>query len=466
MTSELIREPALYIGGSWVPGGGSECEVEDPATEQTTGLVTQASATDVDQAVAAARDAFEGWRATSVDDRVKALRRLHDVITDRADRFAALITREQGSPPPLARSLHVDTPVNVIAKTADALEEFPFRQRRDGSVILREPVGVVAAITPWTMPLHQIVMKMVPALAAGCTVVLKPAALTPLTAFELARAVDAADFPPGVFNLVTGGGREIGDQLCRHPLIDHVSFTGSACVGRQVAAAAATTVKGLTLELGGKSASVVLSDVSDDLLAKAVELTVASCFLNAGQTSTALSRLIVPEARQPQVEELAAAEAAKYVPGKQLGPLISAGQRFVVEGYLEPGLAKAITGTVELPVKGYYVTPTVYSEVDPDSYLAQDEIFGPVLSILTAESDDHAIQLANNASYGPGRALWIADADRALDWAAQIRAGQVDVNAAPFNPRTPFGGYKHFGIRREIADYGIDDMLKLKAVQL
>jgi aldehyde dehydrogenase (NAD+) len=193
---------------------------------------------------------------------------------------------------------------------------------------------------------------------------------------------------------------------------------------------------------------------------------VASCFLNAGQTSTALSRLIVPEARQPQVEELAAAEAAKYVPGKQLGPLISAGQRYVVEGYLEPGLAKAITGTVELPAKGYYVTPTVYSEVDPDSYLAQDEIFGPVLSILTAESDDHAIQLANNSTYGPGRALWIEDADRALDWAAQIRARQVDVNAAPFNPRTPFGGYRHFGIRREIADYGIDDMLKLKAVQL
>ena len=466
MTRELIRERALYIGGEWVAGHGDGCEVENPATEEVTGAVTQASPSDVDQAVRAARDAFPGWAATSVDDRVAALRRLHDVITDRAEVFAALITREQGSPPPVARKLHVDTPLGVIGRTADALEEFPFQGRRDNSVIMREPVGVVAAITPWNLPLHQIVVKVVPALAAGCTVVLKPAALTPLTAFELMRAFEAAGFPPGAVNLVTGGGRSVGDQLSRHPGVDHVSFTGSTPVGRQVAAAAAETVKGVTLELGGKSASVVLSDVSDGLLAKAVKVTVANCFLNGGQTCTALSRLIVPASRLAQVEEAAAVAAGKYAPGERLGPLISAGQRKEVLSFLEPQGAKAVTSGVALPDKGYYVAPTVFSDVDPDSRLAQEEIFGPVLSILPADSDDHAVELANNSIYGLGGALWIEDSGRALDWAARIRTGQIDVNAAPFNPRAPFGGYKQSGIGREIGDYGIEDVLEVKAVQL
>ncbi|GAB3147223.1 aldehyde dehydrogenase family protein [Amycolatopsis stemonae] len=466
MTDELIREPALYIGGDWVAGHGEDSEVDNPATEAVTGVVTQGTESDVDQAVEAARAAFPKWAATSVRDRAAAVRRLHDVIAERADVFAGLITREQGSPPPVARKLHVDVPLAVIARTADALEEFPFRQNRDNSVILREPVGVVAAITPWNLPLHQVVVKVVPAIAAGCTVVLKPAALTPLAAFELARAFQAAGFPPGVLNLVTGGGRVVGDLLSRHPGVDHVSFTGSTPVGRQVAAAAAETVKGVTLELGGKSASVVLSDVSDELLAKAVKVTVANCFLNGGQTCTALSRLIVPAARLAQVEELAAAAAAKYVPGQRLGPLISAGQRKEVRSFLEPQGAKLVTENLPLPDQGYFVTPAVFSEVDPASRLAQEEIFGPVLSILSAESDDHAIELANDSIYGLGGALWLGDTDRALDWAARIRTGQIDVNAAPFNPRAPFGGYKQSGIGREIGDFGIEDVLEIKAVQL
>jgi aldehyde dehydrogenase (NAD+) len=466
MTTEPIREPALYIGGEWVAGGGSDGEVENPATEEITGIAAQAAPAQVDQAVAAAREAFGGWAAAPVAGRLAGLRRLREVIADRADTFAALISREQGSPPPVARKLHVDTPLEVIARTVDALEEFPFQRRIGNSVILREPVGVVAAITPWNLPLHQIIVKVVPALAAGCTVVLKPAELTPLTAFELARAFDAAGFPPGVFNLVPGAGPDVGAQLTRHPLVDHVSFTGSTAVGRQVAAAAADTVKGVTLELGGKSASVVLSDVSDGLLAKAVKITVANCFLNGGQTCTALSRLIVPAARLAQAEELAAAAAAKYVPGDRLGPLISAAQRSKVESFLEPGEAKAVTGAVPLPGKGYFVTPTVFSEVDPDSRLAQEEIFGPVLSILAAESDDHAIELANHTIYGLGGALWVEDTDRALSVAGRIRTGQIDVNAAPFNPRAPFGGYKQSGVGREIGDYGIEDMLEIKAVQL
>jgi aldehyde dehydrogenase (NAD+) len=468
--TDLIREQALYINGEWVPGSGADSEVENPATEHIVGVVTQGGRTDVDAAIAAARGAFDPWAQTPVVDRVRALRRLHEVISERAASFAGLITQEQGSPPPVARKLHVDVPLGVIARAAEALEEFPFRSRRGNSVILREPVGVVAAITPWNLPLHQIIVKVVPAIAAGCTVVLKPAALTPLTAFELARAFDAAEIPPGVFNLVTGGGREVGDQLTRSPHVDHVSFTGSTPVGRQVAAAAAETVKGVTLELGGKSASVVLSDVSDELLAKAVKVTVANCFLNGGQTCTALSRLIVPADRLGKVEELAAAAAAKYVPGERLGPLISAGQRKDVQSFLTPDAAAGatvVTGRVSLPEKGYYVQPTVYSGVDPDSRLAQEEIFGPVLSILAAESDEHAIELANNSIYGLGGALWTeAEEDDALSFASRIRTGQVDVNAAPFNPRAPFGGYKQSGIGREMGDYGISDVLEIKAVQL
>jgi aldehyde dehydrogenase (NAD+) len=460
----VIREPELYVGGQWVPGDGTDCEVENPATEQTTGIVTQASYRDVDRAVAAAQEAFDGWAATPVPERAAALRRLHYVIAERAETFAALINREQGCPPPVARKLHVDTPLAVIARTAGAVEEFAFRTQLGNSVILREPVGVVAAITPWNLPLHQIIVKVIPALAAGCTVVLKPPALSPLTAFELARAFEAAQFPAGVFNLVTGSGRDVGDQLTRSPLVDHVSFTGSTAVGRQVAAAAAETVKGVTLELGGKSASVVLSDVSDDLLAKAVKVTVANCFLNGGQTCTALSRLIVPADRLSRAEELAAVAAAKYVPGERLGPLISAAQRKEVESFLIPG--RIVSRPVELPERGYYVEPTVYSEVDPDSRLAQEEIFGPVLCILGADSDEDAIELANKSIYGLGGALWTEDTDRALDWAARIRTGQVDVNGATFNPRAPFGGCKQSGIGREIGDYGIADVLEIKAVQL
>jgi aldehyde dehydrogenase (NAD+) len=470
--TELIREQALYIDGEWVPGGGPDSEVENPATEQTTGVVTQASKSDVDAAIAAARKAFPAWADTPVPERVEFLRRLHQVISERADTFAEIVNREQGSPLPLARKLHVDVPLGVIASTADALEEYPFRSELGNSVVLREPVGVVAAITPWNLPLHQVVVKVVPALAAGATVVLKPAGLTPLASFELARAFEAAGLPPGAFNLVPGDGREVGDQLTRSPEVDQVSFTGSTPVGRQVAAAAAETVKRVTLELGGKSASVVLSDVTDELLAKAVKVTVANCLLNGGQTCTALSRLIVPARRLAQVEELAAAAVAKYTPGGRLGPLISAGQRKEVHSFLEPDSTAGATlvaggpGTGSLPDRGYYVTPTVYSRVDPDSRLAQEEIFGPVLSILVADSDEHAVELANNTIYGLGGAVWSSSKETGLAVATRIRTGQVDVNGAPFNPRAPFGGYKQSGVGREIGDYGIGDVLEVKAVQL
>jgi aldehyde dehydrogenase (NAD+) len=467
--TDVQRETALYIDGRWVPGGGADLEVVDPATEEVTGVITQASTDDVETAVAAARAAFPGWAATSVAERAGVLRRVRDVIAERADVFAGLIQRELGAPPKVARALHVDTPVAVIDATIDALERFAFTSEIGNSLIRHEPVGVVAAITPWNLPLHQVVVKVIPALAAGATVVLKPAGLTPLAAFELARAFDSAGLPAGVFNLVPGSGRVVGDLLTRHPGVDQVSFTGSTPVGRQIAGVAAETLKRVTLELGGKSASVVLADADDELFAKAVKITVANCFLNGGQTCTALSRLIVPESRIAQAEELAAAAAAKYAPGARLGPLVSAEQRKEVESYLDPasGGSDAVTvyGGAELPERGYYVSPTVISRVDPDSRLAQEEVFGPVLAILAAGSDDEAVAIANNSIYGLGGAVWGADDDAALAVAARLQTGQVDVNGGAFNPGAPFGGFKQSGTGREIGAHGIADVCEIKAVQ-
>jgi aldehyde dehydrogenase (NAD+) len=464
----LVREPALYLDGRWVPGGGADLEVENPATEEVCGIVTQASAADVESAVAAAKAAFPAWAGTPVAERAAVLRRVSAVLKERADVFADLVNREQGSPPKSARGLHVDTPIAVTDATIEALERFPFTSEIGNSLIRREPVGVVAAITPWNLPLHQIVVKVIPALAAGAAVVLKPAGLTPLSAFELARAFEAAGLPAGVFNLVPGSGRVVGDLLTRHPDVDQVSFTGSTPVGRAIAGVAAETLKRVTLELGGKSASVVLADTPDDQLATAVKITVANCFLNGGQTCTALSRLVVPASRIEQVEELAAAAAAKYPPGTRLGPLISAEQRKEVESFLEPGVGGAeavvVTTAAELPERGYFVSPTVVSRVDPGSRLAQEEVFGPVLSILAAGSDDDAVRIANDSIYGLGGAVW-GPQEQALEVAGRIQTGQVDVNGGAFNPGAPFGGYKQSGTGREIGEYGIADVCEIKAVQ-
>jgi aldehyde dehydrogenase (NAD+) len=469
IVNTVQREPRLYIDGRWVPGDAADLEVENPATEEVTGVISQASAGNVEAAVAAAKGAFPSWAATSVPERAAVLRRVRQILAERADIFAAIINREQGSPPRVARGLHVDTPIAVVDATVEALERFPFTTELGNSLIRREPVGVVAAITPWNLPLYQVIVKVIPALAAGTTVVLKPAGLTPLAAFELARVFDAAGLPAGVFNLVPGSGRVVGDLLTRHPDVDQVSFTGSTAVGRTIAGVAAETLKRVTLELGGKSASVVLADVTDELLATAVKVTVANCFLNGGQTCTALSRLIVPEDRVEQAEQLASAAAAKYMPGSRLGPLISAEHRKEVETFLEPGsggpAAVTVTFAMELPGRGHWVIPTVVSRVDPDSRLAQEEVFGPVLSILAADSDDDAVAIANNSIYGLGGAIWGSDDDAALEVASRVRTGQVDVNGGAFNPGAPFGGYKQSGTGREIGIHGIADVCEVKAVQ-
>ena len=468
--SDVIREPLLYIGGEWVRANSSELEVEDPAEERVVGVVTQASASDVTEAISAAKGAFPKWSGISVADRVAFLRRLQLLLTERADLLAEIVNKEQGSPLALARKLHVDVPLSVLDATIDALGSYQFKSQIGNSLIFREPIGVVAAITPWNLPLHQIVTKVIPALAAGATVVLKPASLTPLVAYELARAIDEAGLLPGAFNLVPGSGSIVGEIMTHSPDVDLVSFTGSTAVGRQVSMAAAPSVKKVTLELGGKSASVVLADVSDQLLEKAVKITVANCYLNAGQTCTALSRLIVPSSRLDQVEEIAAAAVAKYLPGDRLGPQISAEQRKDVLSFLEPdstGGAKALhNDQLPLPERGYYVPPAVFSRVPPDSRIAKEEIFGPVLSIFSADSDVHAVELANDTIYGLAGAVWSDSQEHAIEVAGQIRTGQIDINGGQFNPAAPFGGFKQSGIGREIGKYGIEDVLELKSVQI
>lgn len=468
--NDFTREPLLFIGGEWIAAHGSELEVENPAEQRVVGVVTQASSSDVNEAIAAAKQAFPVWSTTPVVERVEFLQRLQVILSERAELFAEIINKEQGSPASLARKLHVDVPLAVLAGTIDALASYGFQSQIGNSIIFREPVGVVAAITPWNLPLHQVLVKVIPALAAGATIVLKPASLTPLVAYELARAIDEAGLAPGAFNLVPGSGAVVGDILTHSSDIDMVSFTGSTAVGRQIAMAAAETIKKVTLELGGKSPSVVLDDVSEQLLEKAVKITVANCYLNAGQTCTALSRLIVPSSKLDKVEEVAAAAVAKYVPGDRLGPLISAEQRKEVLSFLEPdstGGAKELhSRQFTLPERGYYVGPAVFSEVPKDSRIAKEEIFGPVLSIFTANSDVQAIELANDTIYGLSGAIWSNSREHALSVASEIRTGQIDINGAQFNPSAPFGGYKQSGIGREIGKYGIEDVLEVKAVQI
>lgn len=471
VSQDLIREPALLIGGEWVPGDGAELEIEDPARERTSGVIVTAGRDQVDAAIDAANRAFPAWAATSPTMRADFLRRLLGILTERADRFAEIVTLELGVPARQARRLHVDVPIEVVRNSIDALLDFRFEEEIGHSRVQHVPVGVVAAITPWNLPLHQVITKVVPALAAGTTIILKPASMTPLAAYELARAIQDAGAPAGVFNLITGSGGEIGDQLISSPGVAHVSFTGSTSVGRRVAVAAAESFKRVTLELGGKSASIVLAGLNDDELRRAVKITFANCMLNAGQTCTALSRLIVPAGELARVEQILAESAEGYTVGERVGPLASAAQRESVRAFMTNGSAGTTTlvaGGADAPVPdlGYYVAPTVYSSVDPSSRLAQEEVFGPVLAVIPAADDDDAVRIANDTAYGLGGAVWGPTNEAALAAATRLEAGQVDVNGAAFNPRAPFGGFKNSGIGREIGDFGIAQLLELRSIQV
>jgi acyl-CoA reductase-like NAD-dependent aldehyde dehydrogenase len=466
----------LYIDGAWVaPGGTESIEVIDSATEEVIGSVPLGTVADVDKAVAAARAAFEDWSKVSVSERAKFTSRIGEALGARMADIGELIAHEVGMPLSLSMLIQAGLPINTFLSMADVVTQVAWEEQVGSSLVVREPVGVVGAITPWNYPLHQIAAKVAPALAAGCTVVLKPSEVAPLNAFLLADVIHEVGLPPGVFNLVSGVGPVVGEAIASHPGVDMVSFTGSTRAGRRVGELAAQTVKRVALELGGKSANVILEDAD---LAKAVATGVTMCYLNSGQTCSALTRMLVPRSRLAEVEEIAKREAERATPGNpfadgtRLGPLVSAVQRERVRGYIQKGLdegAKLVTGGVEAPDGldvGYFVRPTVFSEVHTEMTIAQEEIFGPVLSILPYDTEEEAIAIANDSAYGLGGAVWAADPEHAKQVARRIRTGQVDINGGSFNPLAPFGGFKQSGHGREFGRIGLEEFLEIKSLQL
>jgi aldehyde dehydrogenase (NAD+) len=465
-----------YVGGAWVPSAGNtSVDVVNPATEEIIDQVPAGHPADVDAAVAAARKAFPGWAATPPGERAVLLDAIRGLLAARADDIAATIATDLGCPLAVARKVQVDLPLAVLASYVELLGYYEFGGERTGnSLIVREPSGVAGLITPWNYPLHQIVAKVSAALAAGCTTVLKPSEVAPLAAYELAAACHQAGLPPGVFNLVSGTGPVTGEAIARHPDIDVVSFTGSGRAGQRVAELASRTIKRVTLELGGKSANVILPDAD---LATAVKVGVAKAFINSGQTCTALTRMLVPRDGYDEAVAAAVKAAGRYTvggpfaDGTRLGPLVSAAQLDRVRGFIGQGVAEGATlatGGTEPPdglARGYYVRPTVFTGVEPGMTIAQEEIFGPVLSMLAYESEDEAIEIANGTRYGLAAAVWSGDADHATAVARRLRAGQVEINGGQFNPVAPFGGYRQSGYGRELGVHGLEEFLEIKSLQ-
>ncbi|MEU1851536.1 aldehyde dehydrogenase family protein [Streptomyces sp. NPDC019990] len=455
----------MYISGAWRPAAGQDViEVVNPADEQVIGTVPAGTAADVDTAVRAARAALPAWAATPPPERAARLSALRDVLAARADEIAETVTAELGSPLKFSQAVHAAVPIAVAGSYAELAATYAFEEKTGNSVVHHEPVGVVAAITPWNYPLHQIVAKVAPALAAGCTIVVKPAEDTPLVARLFADAVHEAGIPAGVFNLVTGLGPVAGQALAGHPDVDLVSFTGSTAVGRTIASIAAGQVKKVALELGGKSANVILPTAE---LAEAVNVGVANVMSNSGQTCSAWTRMLVHRDQYDEAVELAATAAAKY--GDRIGPLVNAKQRARVRGYIEQGVAEGarlVAGGPEAPREtGYFVSPTVFADVTPDMTIAQEEIFGPVLSILRYEDEEDALRIANGTVYGLAGAVWAGDEAEAVAFARRMETGQVDINGGRFNPLAPFGGYKQSGVGRELGVHGLAEYLQTKSLQ-
>jgi len=475
-TLPIAHPHAMFVGGRWVsPAGAGRLDVVNPTTEQVLATVPDGTAEDVGLAVAAARAAADGWAGTAPADRAALLARIREALAARAGEIARLIATEVGSPLRFATAVQVGLPLTVLRSYATLLPDYPLQERIGNSLVVKEPVGVVAAITPWNYPLHQVVAKVAAALAAGCTVVLKPSEVAPLSAHLLAQVAAEAGLPGGVLNLVTGTGPVLGEALVTHPDVDMVSFTGSTRAGRRVSELAAGTVKRVALELGGKSANVVLADAD---LATAVKVGLANCFVNGGQTCTAWTRMLVPAARHDEAVTLAVAGTARYQlgdpldEGTRIGPMVSAAQRDRVRGFIEQGVAEGATlacGGAEPPDgldRGYFVRPTVFAGVRPEMAIAQEEIFGPVLSVLPYDGEDEAVAVANGTRYGLAGAVWSADQEHALAVARRLRTGQVDINGGRFNPLAPFGGYKQSGNGRELGRYGLEEFLEVKSLQL
>ena len=475
MTSVTTRD-SFYVGGAWMAVSGRDpIAVVDPSTEQQVATVPAGTAADIDAAVAAARAAFEGWAATTATERGAVLRATADALEARTDEIALLISTEMGTPLAFSKAVQVGNPVRVLRSYADLLDTYVFERQIGNSLVVKEAMGVVGAITPWNYPLHQVVAKVAAALAAGCTVVLKPSEVAPLSAFALAEVFELVGLPAGVFNLVTGLGPVVGERLAEHPDVDMVSFTGSTAAGKRVMALAAGTVKKVALELGGKSAFIVLDDAD---LAKAVKVGLANCFINAGQTCTAWTRMLVPAGRHDEVLGLLETAAGSYRVGPptddatRIGPLANAHQYDKVVGFIEQAVAdgaRVVVGGAERPDgldTGYYVRPTILAGVDPGSRIGQEEVFGPVLAVIPYADEDEAVTIANDTAYGLAGGVFGGDQEHAVRVARRMRTGMVDVNGGRFNPVAPFGGYKQSGNGRELGEFGLEEFLEVKSLQL
>jgi len=463
----------LYLDGAWeIASGQGMAEVIDPASESVIGRVPLGDEQDVERAVAAARRAFVEWSRTPSSVRAGFIRALAEQLKSRAGEMAAVITAELGMPVQWCQSVQVDGPIEGLEQYVELAGLMDRVHEVGNSLVYREAVGVCAFINPWNYPLHQLIGKLAPALAAGCTVVVKPSQETPLHAFLLAEMIDAIGLPPGVFNLVSGPGAKVGEALARHPQVDMVSFTGSTGAGVRVAQAAAPTVKRVCLELGGKSPLLVAADAD---LAAAVRHGVQDVMINSGQTCTALTRMLLPTDRYAEAVEMAAAEALALKMGDPqdptsfLGPMCSAAQRRTVREYIAIGQgegARLVCGDGPLPERGFYVAPTVFADVDNRMRIAQEEIFGPVLCLIPYRDETQAIELANDSPFGLSSAVWAGSRERGLQLARQLRAGQCFVNGAGFNYRAPFGGYKQSGNGREWGEEGLAEFVEIKAVQV
>ncbi len=474
--ADVATRDKLFIGGQWVDSTSSKMiEVVNPTTEEVIGRVPEGTTDDVDKAVAAAKAAFETWSQTTKEERANYLQAIAGQLATRQEDIATTVASEVGMPLKLSRIIQAGLPLMTFSSMPGILGATEFEEQIGNSLVVKEPVGVVGCITPWNYPLHQIAAKVAPALAAGCTVVLKPSGEAPLNAFILADAIEAAGLPAGVFNLVTGRGSEVGEAIVSHDDVDMISFTGSTRAGRRVGELASQSIKRVALELGGKSPNVILDDAD---LERAVADGVAKCYLNSGQTCSALTRMIVPRSRLAEAEKIAAKAAEAFNVGDPfadettLGPVVSEAQRETVRGYIKKGVdegAKLVSGGAEAPEgtgDGYYVRPTVFSEVTSDMTIAQEEIFGPVLAIIPYDDEDDAVRIANDTIYGLAGGVWSGDPERAKSVARRIRTGQVEINGGAFNAMAPFGGYKQSGHGRELGKFGLEEFLETKSLQL
>lgn len=464
----------FYVDGAWIaPAGAGRIAVVNPATEEAIAEISSGTAADVDRAVAAARRAFESYANSPKDERISLLKRIRDVYADHRQRIGDLISAEMGAPLEFARKIQAGTGLSHLDKTIEVLERYEFERPNGTTMVRREPIGVAGLITPWNWPINQIVCKVLPALAAGCTMLLKPSELSPLSAIAFAEVLDEAGVPPGVFNLINGTGDIVGEAMSGHPDIDMISLTGSTRAGVAVSRSAAGSIKRVTLELGGKAANILLPDADFE---DAVKRGVLACMRNSGQSCSAPTRMLVPAGEA----ERAAAIAAKVANGLRvgdpnddgvdLGPVISGRQFEKIQDLIRSGMdegARLAAGGPGRPDglnRGYYVRPTVFAGVRPDMRIAREEIFGPVLSILSYRDEEDAVRIANDTVYGLTGYVQSGDVERARRIARRIRAGSVLINYAPVDQNGPFGGYKQSGNGREYGEFGLEEFLEVKGM--